>query len=300
MLMQPKTISINADKCKRDGMCASVCPMRIFSQENDAVPQVNEPEHCVLCGQCLAICPHGAITHSILEQDRFLSIKEMAKIDPAVVASLLRQRRSVRIYKPDLIPQKELEEIAGIAGFAPTAAHGGEGWTRSCVIVSGREEMRKVLAMTAEYLEKLARLLDGFMVRMISRWKPGPRVGRSLLPDIRLRLEKFKQGEDVITYGAPHAIFFHTPKYSPNPEVTCDAALYSVMLMAHARGMGTCWNGWLMKAASGFRIKRFSKLRELLGIPEHHEVFSAATLGYRGIKLHSAPDRRTSIRFIGG
>jgi nitroreductase len=78
-----------------------------------------------------------------------------------------------------------------------------------------------------------------------------------------------------------------------------DTALYTVMLLAHAKGIGSCWNGWLMKAANGFRVASFTKMREFLGFPDHHEVFSAATLGYRGVKLHSAPDRRTTVRFIG-
>lgn len=134
--MQKKSISIDEARCKRNGLCASLCPVRIFSHEKDAVPQISEPEHCVLCGQCMAIRPHAAVTHNVLEQDRFQRIKEMAKIEPGVVASVLRQR--------------------------------------------------------------------------------------------------------------------------------------------------------------------FTKLREFLGIPDHHDVFSAATLGYRGIKLHSTPDRRTSIRFVGG
>ena len=298
--MQEKTITIDKNKCNKDGLCAGLCPVRIFSYEKKEIPKISDQEHCVLCGQCIAICPHGAITHSVLGQERFRKIKEMAKIDPDVVASLLRQRRSVRNYKKDLIPRAELEEIAEIAGFAPTSAHGGEGWTRSCVIVSGEENMKKVLDMTAEYLQKLAVMLDSFMVRTVARWKPAPRVGRSLLPDITMRLKKYEKGEDVITYNAPHAIFFHSPKHSTYPEVTCDAALYTVMLLAHAKGMGTCWNGWLMKAANGFRIKSFTKMREFLGFPDHHEVFSAATLGFRGVKLHSTPDRKTTVRFIGG
>jgi len=113
-----------------------------------------------------------------------------------------------------------------IAGFSPTNAHGGEGWTRSCMIVSGEENMQRVLDMTTEYLRMLAELLDSFTVRTVARFKPAPRVGRSLLPDI--------------------------------------------------------------------------KMREFLGFPEHHQVFSAATLGYRAVKLHSTPDRRTAVRFIGG
>ena len=67
----------------------------------------------------------------------------------------------------------------------------------------------------------------------------------------------------------------------------------------HGKGIGTCWNGWLMKAANGFKVKSFTKMREFLGFPDHHQVFSAATLGYRAVKLHSTPDRRTAVPFIG-
>ena len=53
-------------------------------------------------------------------------------------------------------------------------------------------------------------------------------------------------------------------------------------------------------ATNGFKVKSFTKMREFLGFPDHHQVFSAATLGYRAVKLHSTSDRRTAVRFIGG
>lgn len=64
-------------------------------------------------------------------------------------------------------------------------------------------------------------------------------------------------------------------------------------------GLDTCWNSWPMKAANGFKVRSFTGLGELLGISDHHEVFAAATLGHRGVRLHTTPDRRTSVRFIG-
>jgi nitroreductase len=120
-----------------------------------------------------------------------------------------------------------------------------------------------------------------------------------MLPDIYMRLRELEEGRDAITYNAPHALFFHSPALSPYPQVDCDAAIYSVMLLAHAKGMGTCWNGWLTKAANGFRIKSFTALKEMLGFPDHHEVFSAATLGYRALNLHSIPPRETRIGWVG-
>lgn len=297
--MQRKTITIDHERCGTEGLCASLCPMRLFTHESGRVPSVSGEEHCVLCGQCVAACPNDAITHGALERERFRTIRGMPEIDAEGVESLLRRRRSVRNYRKRSIPRAELEQLTEIAGFSPTSAHGGEGWTRSCVVVSGEESMQRVRDLTAEYLRRLSEVLDSFVVKTVARWKPAARVGRSLLPDLTMRLVRYERGEDVITYDAPHAIFFHSPAHSVYPQVTCDTALYTVMLLAHARGMGTCWNGWLIKAANGFKLPSFTGLRELLGIPDHHEVFSAATLGYRGVTLHSTPPRSTAVRFVG-
>ena len=297
--MKPKSITIDYEKCKKDGFCSRVCGVRMFSHKKKEYPEVRNPEDCVLCGECIAVCPTGAITHSVLDNGRFKKAEQLAAIDPDVVASILRQRRSVRVYKKEQISHDVLKEIVSVAGYAPTSAHGGEGWTRSCVIVSGEESMRKVRELTAGYLRQLAQVLESFMVRFVAKWKPGPRVGRSMLPDIYMRLRELEEGRDAITYNAPHALFFHSPALSPYPQVDCDVAIYSVMLLAHAKGIGTCWNGWLTKAANGFRIKSFTALQEMLGFPNHHEVFSAATLGYRALDLHSIPPRETKIRWVG-
>jgi NAD-dependent dihydropyrimidine dehydrogenase PreA subunit/nitroreductase len=218
--MQEKTVTIDKEKCKKDGLCSKVCGVRIYLHNKKEYPRVQNTENCVLCGECIAICPSGAINHNILDKSCFRKIKDLVPVDIEVVASLLRQRRSVRVYRKEQIPQSELEEIVSIAGFAPTSAHGGEGWVRSCVIVSGEEHMRIVRDLTAEYMKKLAKLLESLMVRIVARWNPKTRVGRSLLSDIHMRLEEIEKGRDAITYNAPHALFFHSPKYSPNPEVT--------------------------------------------------------------------------------
>jgi nitroreductase/ferredoxin len=297
--MKAKTITIDREKCQKDGLCSRVCGVRMFSHKKKEYPEVRNPEECVLCGECIVICPTGAISHSVLDRTRFKKTDQLATIYAEVVASILKQRRSVRAYKKQQIPREVLEEILPVAGYAPTSAHGGEGWTRSCIIVSGEKDMIKVRELTADYLGRLAKLLESLLVRIVARWNPGPRVGRSMLPDIHMRLRELEQGRDAITYDAPHAVFFHSPTFSLYPQVDCDVALYSVMLLAHAREMGTCWNGWLVKAASGFRVKSFTALKEMLGVPDHHEVYSAATLGYRALKLHSIPPRETTIRWVG-
>jgi nitroreductase len=136
------------------------------------------------------------------------------------------------------------------------------------------------------------------MVRMVARWKESPRKGRLMLPDMKMRLAEYERGRDVITYGAPAALFVHSPRVTPTPQTDCDCVLYPMMLMAHALGLGTCWNGYLDKAASGFKIRGFTALREMLELPDHHDVYAAATLGFPGVKLHSVPQREIEARWL--
>jgi NAD-dependent dihydropyrimidine dehydrogenase PreA subunit len=56
-------ITIDADICKKDGLCTMACPLGILKQEEkDAIPEIVDTflEKCFRCGQCVSICPHGA------------------------------------------------------------------------------------------------------------------------------------------------------------------------------------------------------------------------------------------------
>lgn len=58
-------LTIDENKCKQDGICAAECPRRIITQEDDAsYPQVAEADeaYCMVCGHCVAVCPHGALS----------------------------------------------------------------------------------------------------------------------------------------------------------------------------------------------------------------------------------------------
>jgi len=301
--MNPSTsyapnISIQADRCRHDGLCARVCPVRIFTAAAGAVPAVAHAERCVLCGQCLAICPHEAIAHDRLDRARFARIEHHRPVEAAAALELIRQRRSVRDYRTDPVPRELLERVTAVAAYAPTSAHGQEGWTRSVTVVSGVEPMRRVRELTIEYLRELRALMGSAMVRVIARFKIEPRRGLGMVADLDLRLAEWETGRDGILYDAPAAIFVHTPQMTHEPSADCDSALYAMMLAAHAHGLGTCWNGWLTKAADAFKARRATGLRRLLEIPEHHLVGAAMTVGFPGLKLHSVPQRETRVRWV--
>lgn len=56
-------ITIDYEKCTGAGECVTVCPVDIFSLENDKAICNNVGE-CIECCACVSACPHDAIEHS--------------------------------------------------------------------------------------------------------------------------------------------------------------------------------------------------------------------------------------------
>jgi len=100
------------------------------------------------------------------------------------------------------VPRDELYEIAQCCAYCPTGAHGGDGWKRNVIIVMGKENMQRILEHTVDYMKILKKMLNGFMVKLVSRWVPEARGGLSTLPDLLLRLERYKQSR--IPYCITH------------------------------------------------------------------------------------------------
>ncbi len=295
--MTPVTIQVNTDTCNGCGLCASVCPARVFDWKKGAPPEVTHAERCVLCGQCVAVCPSESLTHSRLGAEGFSRI---VKRSPQSLVSCIRERRSVRNYRNKAISREVLTKVAESAGFAPTGAFGCDAWTRQVIIVSDPAVMRRVTELTAAYMSKLLKVVDGHALRVLAKFSDKASAGRSIIPDLKMRLERWEEGINDITYDAPVAMFVHAPFTTATPGEDTDAALMNMMLSAHALGLGSCWNGWIGKAATSAHVKGTPHLANLLGLPDTNRVVQAATFGWPRIKLHSLPPRETHIHWVGG
>jgi len=293
------TIMIRDELCKKDGLCVKLCPVRVFATREGEIPSVNHTEECVLCGHCVAGCSSGALLHGGLDPMRTRRIDDQAPVNPEAAYALIAQRRSVRNYREQVPPRELLEKIIGIAGYAPGSPHHRVGWVRNFTVVSGEAQMRQVRDITAEYVRKLHKLVTGFAIRMAARFDDSARGGMEVAPDLAMRLAEYDASRDAITYHAPAAIFAHAPVASSTPQVDCDAAMLSIQLLAHAHGIGTCWNGLLQGAAAGDHLRGFTKLAEFLKIPKGQKCYAAATVGYPAVRLHSLPPREVAITWIG-
>lgn len=294
------SLTIDPEACRHDGLCARVCPMGVFAPRDRAAPAVRHPEECVLCGHCLAVCPAGAIAHGGLDRARLRPDLPGTLPSPEQAQALLSQRRSVRNYAKAPPPRELLERVIEVAGHAPGSPHHRLGWVRGFTVVIGEAEMRRVGELTVEYLRQVRGLLESVWVRWAARFAPSARAGLEVLPDLAMRIAEWDRGRDLVTYRAPAAVFAHAPVASSKPQTDCDAALMSVLLNAHANGLGTCWNGLLADAAQGSHLRGFRALHRFLEIPEDHRCFAAATIGYPSLRLRAVPPRSVSVTWIGG
>ena len=161
---------------------------------------------------------------------------------------VIRARRAVRKYKPDMVPEEIIYKILDAANWAPSGMN-TQSW--EFVVVSG--------ARLKDMGESLARIYAPLAENMDAD-KRGPYIDN---------IRNF--------FGAPVVILALAPAQKKEVmrkmhlEGVC-AAFENLLLAACAEGLGSCWmTGPLQEEAF---------LRELLAIGEDKEIVAVTPIGY--------------------
>jgi nitroreductase/Pyruvate/2-oxoacid:ferredoxin oxidoreductase delta subunit len=250
-------ITVDAQLCRRDGLCVAVCPSGAIRRAATGSPEETPGGNCVFCGHCVAVCPHGALTHHGLPDEPMLPMPAELP-SPAALEGLRISRRSVREFKNQPLGREVLEALLEVARRAPTATNSQRlHW----IVVNDPAKVRGLSAETIEWLRA-----GGFWRSLVERWEGG---------------------YDPIMRGAPAAVVALTPSDYEGGVLDCAIALSYVELAAAARGIGVCWAGFLTRAAAGH-----APLRGLLAVPEGYAVRGALMLGEPLYKYRRVPPRK--------
>ncbi len=168
-------ITINAEICDKEGLCVLTCIENIFEQsDRKTLPTIVHPEACFSCGQCLAICPSDAISHSGLEAlENFPLIKSSRiKIEPERLLGFLRARRSIRTYnQKHPVLRETIEEIIDAARYAPT---GSNAQSLEHVVITDRKTMDRLVALgVGLFQEKVTSFQIGLWITQTSPFENG-------------------------------------------------------------------------------------------------------------------------------
>jgi nitroreductase/NAD-dependent dihydropyrimidine dehydrogenase PreA subunit len=275
------TITIDRSRCKKDGLCARVCPKSIFVQrEKLTIPELVDKESCIECGHCVAICPQGAICHSEFPSTaiRTIQVEEMPTEEQVMM--LLKTRRSIRAFRDKPLAKETIERIIDGARSAPS---GHNSQSTQYLVVRDRALLNQVSATVIEYLKFEIRRFSNpiFRTMALLAARESAESGLHEIPGFKRLIQRFESGADPILNGAPVLLVFHAPRTVGFADVNAQLALQNASLVAHSLGIGHFCTGWMIAPSRAPMARAWNRrIPDLIGIPPGHELHSALALGH--------------------
>lgn len=263
-------LTVDTDKCKKDGICASVCPLGIIDWSKGENPKssAEAEELCITCGHCVAICPHGAMSHRDMPTDSCLPMQKDLAISGSQADQFLSSRRSIRVYKEDKVPRETIEKLIRTASYAPS---GHNMQPSQWIVRDDRAELTRLSGMVVDWLRllikedhPLAAMLH--LDRVVQRWEAG---------------------FDTILRGAPVLVQVHAHKDERTAPQGCTIAMAYLELAATAHGLGACWAGFFNMAPLFY-----PPIYKELNLPKDHQVIGSMMLGMPKFKYQRVPLRK--------
>lgn len=164
------------------------------------------------------------------------------------VLEAIRNRRSVRSYKPDPVPRELVEKIIEGGNWAPSAGN--------------LQPWRFVVVEDVDIRERLREIA-------LPRWMRAMEILKEEDPDRYEMFVDYMDCKDPVYYSAPVIIFVIGPS-----DVNCALACENMMLAAHSLGLGCCYVGW------GALVLGELEVLEILELKPEESVLGPIVLGY--------------------
>jgi nitroreductase len=214
-----------------------------------------------------------------MDPDRCLPVQPGLLPTSGQIGYLLQTRRSIRVYKEKPVDPGTLQKIIEMAARAPSAHNARKvKW----MVFSGRERLRRLAATTVDWM----------------RWALEVMPERAAELNFGRRVQQWEAGLDGILRGAPALVVVHGEKEAglppgvttgmdhQAPPLDYAISLSHLELGAMGLGLGTCWAGYVYKAAN-----LYPPMHAALDLPEGHQCYGAMMVGYPGVAFWRIPQR---------
>ncbi|WP_320042878.1 nitroreductase family protein [uncultured Desulfobacter sp.] len=259
---------IDYDKCNKDGLCVLDCPAKIIEMKNEGPCLIKGAEKfCIRCGHCVAICPTGAFHLETNPPDACLPIQNDLILTPEQAEQFLRSRRSIRVYKKQPVPKDRFEKALSIACCAPT---GSNKQPVKWLVFDKKKDVKDIASRVIDWMKFIL--------------EKDPQ--RASIMHIDKLINQWNMGIDRICRDAPQLVFAYASNGFGSAAADCHTALAYLELALPVFGLGSCWAGYVLYAAT-----QWPELSEKLGLPGNHTCHGALMVGIPKTKYARAPKR---------
>jgi nitroreductase/NAD-dependent dihydropyrimidine dehydrogenase PreA subunit len=239
-------ISFNKEKCINCLKCVAVCPFTVLGVV-DGAPVYRAEKLCISCLHCAATCPAEAVlydgTDTVLEK----SLPVLPTGFAGNLEDYLISVRSCRHFKSTPVDKKLLERALKLAQWAPSAKNQHP---TDWIVLTDESKFEQIMTHIMDYMKEN------------NNW-----------PEVA---SEYALGNNmVLGNGTKTILLGHASESMINPPVDTALALQNVTLVLNAHGVSTCWAGYLTRF-----INLIPELRELIELPEGHNIYGSLMTGY--------------------
>lgn len=268
---------IDLNRCTRCLKCVKDCPSNAITIATGAIANT-----CIHCGHCIAICPEMTVfpdkgeivplrPHSITAED---------------LSAFTAGIRSCRHYQSKEVPEDVLMQLVDNLKHCPSASNARP---LQLTIVRSSEKIQLLNKLTEDSLIKLFSFITSpFISLLIKLFVPKMNI-QELKRYKGFFLEQQKVNDSFICHHAPAVILFHGP-VTKTGMLEADANIWATYtsLHANAKGLATCFNGFIVKA-----LGKNGKHNHHFGIPVTNRIYASLLLGYPKVKYKQECSRES-------
>lgn len=268
-LRTPVDFNVDSSACLRCGACVRDCAFKVLSFGKNGLPAILNPEKCMRCQHCFAVCPAGAITFDGVKASDVAAVKDVELPDAVHVANWIKSRRSIRKFATEDVDPAVLDNILKLLANSPTGCN-ARALTFTCY-----PDRAAVKGFQEAFLKAIEEHRDG--MKLLPRWLA--------VPAIKLR----NGGEDIFFRGASGILIVSSDETAAGvttPQEDVTIACSNFELLANANGIGTCWCGFLKLVQN-----EIPELLEKVAGIRRTTPFYAMLFGKRAVKYMRCVER---------
>ncbi len=281
-------MKVDPEKCTSCGLCIENCPFKCMEMDEDEHPKMKSHYVCISCTNCMVACLVDA-----LSVERIYNVKggffdtqtppikmplppkdgegKPAEWNP--VERLVLERRSVRHYKKDPVPDPLIHRVLEAGRFAPS---GGNHQPWKFTVVTNTEKIAELETACQAFWAGVYPAFenDEAIMNMVGVVETGVFDPRT---QYGIRCVAVK--ELPVFLGAPAVIFLGAHPKLNNPALAIGICGQNMNIVANSLGLGACWTNF-----GGVAVNAIPELKSSLGFDDPWVVHTAMVLGYPKFK----------------